>query len=381
MSTRLPFRKKDKNLLYLSVYDPHVPLTGAGVRGAEFVNTLAQRFNLDLVYIDGSGQPPIHELSRKFSSRLNGLRKKLCIDFTRFDYFIFSKSLYRHAQRLLAKNKYDFLLCDYGLSAIYGILLSKKFDIPLIYCSHNIEYLGYLDKVKKDIRRLPFVPYVYWVEKKGVRQSKILVTITHHDAEYYCRWTNKEKMLIIPQGFDDSVFNPFYDPAKNDPKIVLFCGNYNIQFNRDVVTTVMQHILERVLSNHPNTKFRFIGANPPQNVKHPNVEFTGFVDDYPSHLKNADVVISPMLQGHGSPTKIFEALACGKTIISTPIGARSLETDYQSLQVFEIDTFAEMICRALKSKKSVTKTDFEKLKSRYSWQTNIQRLADKMDSL
>ena len=59
-----------KNILYLSVYDPHVPLTGAGVRGAEFVNNLAERFVLDLVYIDGSGHPPNAELSKKFAGKI-----------------------------------------------------------------------------------------------------------------------------------------------------------------------------------------------------------------------------------------------------------------------------------------------------------------------
>jgi glycosyltransferase involved in cell wall biosynthesis len=40
----------------------------------------------------------------------------------------------------------------------------------------------------------------------------------------------------------------------------------------------------------------------------------------------AGVVISPMLQGWGFPTKIVEALACGKVTITTPAGARALES-------------------------------------------------------
>ena len=360
-------KKERKNLLYLSVYDPHVPLTGTGTRGAQFVRNLAKYFDLDLVYIDGSGQPPIPELSKKYSSETKGVRSKKCISFSRFGYFIFSTPLYREACRLLSKRNYDFIVCDYGLSAVYGILLSKKFNLPFIYCSHNIEYLGYLDKIKKDKRRLLFVPYVYWVEKNGVKGSKILVPITESDAQYYTRWTNTDKMLVIPQGFDDSTFNPFYEPPRNRPKIVLFCGNYNIQFNRDVIDVVMERILPEVLLTCPETKFRFIGANPPQNVNHPNVEFTGFVDDYPSHLKEADVVISPMQQGRGSPTKIFEALACGKPTIATRIGARSVEPDYESLHICELDQFPEILCKVLKTGESVIASDFEKLKSRYSW--------------
>ena len=86
--------QKNSSLLYLSVYDPHVPLTGAGSRGAEFVNHLAQQFNLDLVYLDGSGQAPIPELSQKYSAKLPSVRFKKSIEFSQFNYFIFSKSLY-----------------------------------------------------------------------------------------------------------------------------------------------------------------------------------------------------------------------------------------------------------------------------------------------
>ena len=104
------------------------------------------------------------------------------------------------------------------------------------------------------------------------------------------------------------------------------------------------------------------------------------MDDYPTYLKQADVVISPLLDGWGSPTKIFEALSCGKTTIATPVGARSVDRDYQSLHICEVDQFPEMICRALKKGDSVTTVDFEKLKERHSWRVNIKKLADLIDT-
>ena len=50
-----PLRRR--RLLYLAVYDPHVPYTGTGARGGEFVNFLARHDELDLVYMEGSGHP------------------------------------------------------------------------------------------------------------------------------------------------------------------------------------------------------------------------------------------------------------------------------------------------------------------------------------
>ena len=367
-----------KRILYLVVYDPHVPLTGAGTRTAEFVNALAVRFALDLVYIDGSGQPAIAELSKKYASRLKGVESKFYVPFSQFDYFIFSRKLYAEACRLLSQKRYDYLLCDYGLSAVYGILLSKKFNVPFIYCSHNLEYRQFLGKAQKDKRRYLFAPYVYWAEKNAVKKSTILVCITREDAEFYRRWTDGGKMLVIPQGFDEKVFNPHYAPPKNDPKVVLFCGNFKIQTNCEVVEVVMNRILDKVLGQHPNTLFRFVGAHPPTHIQHPNVEFTGFVEDYPCYLKAADVVISPMQQGWGFPTKIIEALACGKTTITTPVGGRGLERDFQTLEICETDQFAERICATLEKGTSVTSVDFAKLKERYTWAVNLQKLVDRI---
>ncbi|MEL7034577.1 MAG: glycosyltransferase family 4 protein [Cyanobacteria bacterium J06592_8] len=369
-----------KKLLYLSVYDPHVPIAGAGTRGIKFVENLANFFTVDLIYLEGSGQKPQPEITKKYQSNLQNVRSKTQIKFTPFDYFLFSQSLYQAAVNKLENNSYDWLLCDYGLSATYGTILSKKFNIPLIYCSHNIEYLIYWDKGKTDPNRWILLPYVYWMEKAAVQQSKILVAISQDDANHYKQYDiNPDQILVIPQGFDELKFNPFYQPPQNNPKIILFCGNYKIQQNREAVTIVHEQIIEKVLAQFPDTIFRFIGANPPQNIKHPNIEFKGFVEDYPSELKQADIFISPLIQGRGFPTKIVEALACGKPTIATPIGARAVDKSYQSLQVCELPDFAEKICEVLRMNRPVNSSEFDKLREQYSWEKNIKVLIDKMN--
>ena len=45
------------------------------------------------------------------------------------------------------------------------------------------------------------------------------------------------------------------------------------------------------------------------------------IEDY---INSADVVISPLISGGGTRFKILEALACGKIVISTKIGAEGL---------------------------------------------------------
>jgi glycosyltransferase involved in cell wall biosynthesis len=368
-----------KRLLYISVHDPHVPLTGSGTRVGAFVNNLAKRFAIDLVYLDGSGQAPSADLSRVFAASISGVKSKYCVPFSQAKYFLFSTELYGEATRLLATHVYDYIICDYGLSAAYGILLSRKTGVPFIYCSHNIEYRQYLGKVVRDFRRLPLAAYMYCVERIGVTRAQLLVAISADEAKFYQPWREPRPILTIPQGFDEKLFNPFYEPVPAKRKVVLFCGNFKIPTNVDVVTTVMNHILQGVLARCPDTLFRFVGGSPPRDVNHPNVEFTGFLPDYPGALKGADVVISPMLQGWGFPTKIVEALACGKITITTPVGARALESDYQTLRIREIPEFASEICEAIMQGPVVSTVDYAKVKARYSWEANVARLADYID--
>jgi len=363
-------------LLYISLHDPHVPLTGTGARVGAFVNHLAARHHVDVVYMDGSGQPPSPELSAHYAGSVTGVASKTCIPYSQSAYFLFSRPLYRAAAAKLARQRYDYIICDYGMSAIYGLLLSRKFGAPLIYSSHNIEFRANLTKARRDPRRLPLALYMYAVERLAVQRARCVVAIAPSEADEYARWTSREKILVIPQGFDEREFNPFYEPPRNARKTILFCGNFRIQFNREVIDTVMAHILAPVLAKYPDALFRFVGRFPPEDIRHPNVEFTGFLQDYPAALKQADVVISPMLQGWGFPTKIVEALACGKPTLTTPVGGRGLEQDYRILRFAEIGDFGAAICASLDAAQPVTPFDHERIRARYSWAALVAKLAD-----
>jgi len=87
-------------------------------------------------------------------------------------------------------------------------------------------------------------------------------------------------------------------------------------------------------------------------------------------------VISPILLGYGFPTKIVEALACGKPTVTTPVGGRALEKDYHILRFAEIPDFANAICNALAEGQPVTDIDHDKVRTRYAWSALVGRLSD-----
>jgi glycosyltransferase involved in cell wall biosynthesis len=368
-------------ILYIAVYDPHVPYTGTGARGGEFVTNLAKRFGVDLVYMEGSGHRGDRELENTFSERVSGVGHKIRVPFSKTGYFIFSRKILDEAEDLISRNTYSAVLADYGMAGLYGIRLNKEHGLPFIYCSHNIEFRQHLGKARQDPRRLLTLFWVHHIEKKSVQSCDLLVPISESDAEFYTRWTDRGKMHVVPQCFNENLFNPFYKPPKNRPKIVLFYGNYNISTNRDAVSAAYDRVVDKVAKRFPNVVFRFIGANPPRDIRHPRMEFPGFVEHIEEHVKSCDVVISPIRAGWGFPTKIIEALACGKPIVATEAAARTIPRKYRTLKVVSMDRYADAVISALTNNRPCDPIDFEILKKEYTWSGAVSGLSDRIEAM
>jgi len=368
-----------RSVLYLSLHDPRVPLTGSAARAAGFLRRFVRRFDVHLVHFEGSGQPPLTD--RPAPPPIEGLRSRAAIPFRRTLYFLYGRAFHRAAERAAERYRPDLVVCDYGTSALYGLLLKRRRGIPFLYSSHNLEYRGSLDKARNDPRRLVLAPWVYAVEKNGVRRALLTAAINEGEAAHYRRWTAPERVTVVPLGFDEERFHPFYDPPRNRRKTILFCGNFGIAFNREALRIARERIVGPVAAERPEALFRFVGARPPAGLDGPNVEATGFADDYPALLRGADLVISPMKRGRGSPTKIVEALACGKPVVSTPVGARTVERDYERLHVVPVEEFPARILEILRRDRPVDGADWERIRERYSWNVIVDRLADRVEEL
>ena len=68
--------------------------------------------------------------------------------------------------------------------------------------------------------------------------------------------------------------------------------------------------------------------DPPESVlsrRSKNVEVTGFVEDPLPYLARASVVVVPLRIGGGTRFKVVEAMAMGKAIVSTRLGAEGID--------------------------------------------------------
>jgi len=157
------------------------------------------------------------------------------------------------------------------------------------------------------------------------------------DGVYLCSTDDERRLLeqvptartmIIPNAADVE----FYQPRPDDPqpagRTVLYFGLLSTVPNIDAVTHFVQDIFPLITKAHPDAHCKIVGGRPPaslQALAGPNVELTGFVPDLRPHLASAAAVVVPLRLGGGTRLKIVEAMAMGKAIVSTSLGAEGIE--------------------------------------------------------
>jgi glycosyltransferase involved in cell wall biosynthesis len=103
----------------------------------------------------------------------------------------------------------------------------------------------------------------------------------------------------------------------------------------------------------------------------PSVEVTGRVSSVTDHLRQAAAVVVPLRIGGGTRLKIYEAMAAGKAIVSTSVGAEGLDVHHgrDIILADEPASFAQAILLLLQD--DVMRRRYElaaaDLAARYDW--------------
>jgi glycosyltransferase involved in cell wall biosynthesis len=86
-----------------------------------------------------------------------------------------------------------------------------------------------------------------------------------------------------------------------------------------------RYVLPLILEQRPGTNFAIVGQRPHPRLDIlrdiPGVTITGYVDDVRPYLAGARVYVAPLRVGGGTRLKLLEAMAMGKPIVSTTVGA------------------------------------------------------------
>ena len=286
---------------------------------------------------------------------------------------MFNPFLLIEALKIIKNQRPDYLFAESLWSGFHARFLNLFCRIPYILDEHNVEFLRF-QRIKRGNSIIRYLLKIYEKVSCNFAYKVFCVSAVDRDLLISKLDVSKKKLLIVPNGIDVEKFFPndkntfeIRRKLKLDKNpLILFFGKLDYRPNYEAVKIIESEILPRVLRKIPNARFLIVGDNPPSGVHHENMIFTGLVDKIEDFINTSDVVISPLLSGGGTRLKILEALACGKIVISTSIGAEGLaQVGNDFLKIHDDwEEFSEQMVSSLSKKYSQINKEFIDC---YSW--------------
>lgn len=294
---------------------------------------------------------------------------------------IFNPSLILNGLKIIKNKKPDIILAEFVWSGLHALIFNILSKTPYILDEHNVEFLRF-ERMKKGNKVTRLFLKIY--EKLSCNFAQKVFCVSEVDKTYLSNILNidKSKIIVVPNGIDTDKFYPDIEKGYkirkklnidyNDP-IILFFGKLDYKPNLEAVELICHEIMPRVLKKLPNAKFLIVGDNPPLKFSHENIIFTGPVKNIEDYINASDVVICPLRSGGGTRIKILEALACGKVIISTSIGAEGLTTSNNIIIRDKWDEFAkEIINVIIHSMEKGKNKNVNDVIDRYAWKNIVK---------
>lgn len=279
---------------------------------------------------------------------------------------------------LLEQENYDVIVCDFVIAA--GVIPWDS-PIPKVLFTHNVE--ATIWKRHYEVAGNPLWKAISWLEwrrmgaaeRKYLRRADFVLTVSGGDRDAFLPIVDERNMAVVPTGVDVEYFRPF--PVEEVPDSLVFTGSMDWLPNEDAVIYFAEKILPLILRRHPKTSLEVVGRKPSRKLQalaesNRQIRPTGWVEDIRPFLARGSVCIVPLRIGGGTRLKIFEAMAMGKAVVSTSIGAEGLPvlSGENILLADTPDAFADAVISLLEDedrRKRLGKSARALVEQNYSW--------------
>jgi glycosyltransferase involved in cell wall biosynthesis len=188
------------------------------------------------------------------------------------------------------------------------------------------------------------------LEKRLSREADLIWTVSEHERQILLKQTPGIPVYLAPGGVDCDAIQPL--PPENG-KGILFVGSFQYFPNADGAQYFVNQVMPEVLKRCPDAVFRLVGRQPDAQIMAlqnlPSVVVAGQVDELTPCYRAAQVCVVPLRSGGGTRLKILEAMAYGRPVVSTTIGAEGIDVEHNR-NILLADRPAEMaeaVCRVL----------------------------------
>lgn len=266
-----------------------------------------------------------------------------------------SVEMQRAIEREITENDFDVVVCDF---LVPSINLPLECPIATVLFQHNVEsliwqrhYQTQTSKIKKAFFHSQWQKMLHY-EATTCRRFDAVAAVSVADRDMMREQFGLSEVYDVPTGVDIDYFTP--QGSERDPFNLVFTGSMDWMPNEDAIIYFVEEILPRISHSIPGVTLTVVGRNPSKRLQslasaNRQILVTGRVSDVRPYIDRASAYIVPIRVGGGTRLKIYEAMAIGKPVISTTIGAEGLPVrDGEELLIADsAQDFAQAVIRSL----------------------------------
>lgn len=318
--------------------------------------------------------PPKWNTWRFVTALLRALRTGLPVDVVRCA----DRRVREEVERALSSGEIDLCVADF-LCAIPNVPM--RGPVPIVHFSHNVEHMIW--------RRMAAVEKRGWrrallenearklqlYEADACSRANLTIAVSEQDRAQLEQTAPGSVISSISTGVDVDYFAPVEVPQL--PDHLVFTGSMDWHPNEDAMCWFMASVLPLIRRDIHGATLTIVGRNPSKRLiaaaRRADVGVTGTVDDVRSYIAKAPVYVVPLRIGGGTRLKIYEALAMGKALVSTRIGAEGLplESGKHFIEADEPQAFADAVIALLRDparRAALGDAGRKLMVHRYAWQ-------------
>ncbi len=230
---------------------------------------------------------------------------------------------------MLQEESYDFIQFESIYTAPYLKIVRKHTEAACFCRVHNIEFLIWqrLSEHETSFLKRKYLELLTnrlkSFEEDILKQFNLLLPISQKE-EAYLTQTKSNSCYYLPFGVEEN--NDFLEPII-DKQSIYHIGSMDWAPNVEGIHWFLDKVWPLVHEKLPNIHLFLAGKNMPASIhtlENLHINVVGEIDDVMKFSLEKNIMIVPLLSGAGIRIKILEAMALGKTIVTTQIGAEGI---------------------------------------------------------